>query len=204
MKKTIFITLLIFLNVILACNKEETCGPVDPYFRIKSLYSLNQRRTEIPSSVNRVLPTDTVDISEYFVKIGFNCDYFTLSKEKNNQGGMLYALSCNEPGEKGAKEGIRKLDVITLKDYNEFYKANDTISSVLNYSDLTTSSLRDFVSKEEFMKMNENSIFHQAFAFRIVEVMERKTQSAQFKIVLELTNGDIFETTTDTVLIRRK
>jgi hypothetical protein len=206
MKKLTFIILFIFLNVLLSCNKEETCGPIDPYFRVESMSTINWRQREVPHSRLRAFvgKNDTVVIEKYFVEVLFRSDYFTYNEAGNSNQGMLYALSCNEPGYKGSKEGIAELEIITLIDFNSTYQANDTITEGLEFGQVATLvSFSDFTSHTEFVEERTDNIFSESMAFRIIEPIESDIQTAQFKIYIKLTNGDIFESVTDSVKIRK-
>src|SRR5690606_5305389 len=108
MQKLTLITLFIFLNVLLSCNKEETCEPVAPYFKAERMSAINWKTREAPHSRLKefVEKNDTVDIERYFVEVLFESDYITGNQTDYSNQGMLYALSCHEPGYKGSKEGI--------------------------------------------------------------------------------------------------
>jgi hypothetical protein len=53
------------------------------------------------------------------------------------------------------------------------------------------------------MEESKNKIRDNKIAFRIIEETENSFQTAQFKVILELNNGEKFETTTKPILVRK-
>lgn len=85
---------------------------------------------------------------------------------------------------------------ITLKDYNNTYKANDTINSIINYRWLIRypEHLNDTDELEDFIQTNDETIISSYWDFLITEPPVYPQQ--QFKIVFHLDNGEQYEDTT--------
>ena len=169
------------------------------------MFTSNWKKREFPHSRLKefVATNDTVEIEKYFADIRFQSDYYTENKSDYWNSGMLYALSCVEPGYEGSKEGISQLEIITIHDFNSEYQANDTITNILEFGQVAvTVDFSDFVPHSEFVELRENNLFGQSMAFRVVEPIDNEIQLAQFKVYLKLTNGDTFESVTDSVKLK--
>ena len=90
------------------------------------------------SQNDRVEEFDTLDWRNVYLYFDFQMEYYS---QLNTQelglsfGSSVYACSPPSPGSNGSKtERFEEIIVITLFDYNENLKANDTITSNIDLS----------------------------------------------------------------------
>lgn len=211
-KKSIYLVLILFIgfnfnNCVSSDDYDCNCGTTEEYFDINGL-TLSQLKLDADTNQYEILNTDDViPFSEYaFISLEFLVDYIAninSTKSKFNFSfstiPTAYACSCLEPGYNGAKdEGIKSLNIITLHDYNDNYKANDNINEIMAFSEYI--NLMDSKSYEEFIAMNsDNVLFRNSF----IKPTEAPTSGVilEFKIIIELSNGEIYEATTPKITI---
>jgi hypothetical protein len=140
-------------------------------------------------------PFDTIRQSHYLIDVLFDVEYY--AKKSKASTGMLYALTCLEPGYKGAKDGIENVSVLTLEDLSVDYRANDTIRDGIWFE-----GYRMNYTTTEFVGAHRNAIMEDYFSLFIRKELKDSIQKCQFKIILELTNGDVFETITEPVYLK--
>jgi len=200
MKETILILLFTIGLTLISCEK---CPDVNPFFQINSLNSLNLEFTNEGSNPWIALAeNDTVPWENYFNRVSFNCDYIATNR-KSYYCNALYALSCHSEGYDGSKIGVQDIHFITLFDYNSQFAENDTIDSIVNVNDWTysISDFSGFISIDDYVEQNQNSIQNQYFEFKILSPPLDPFQSGQFKIIYQLANGTIFEVVTEEMVL---
>lgn len=209
MKKIILTCAILFGTLFISCLKpnQGDCDPVNPYFLIKALESYNLNFTNSgPNPWAFINARDTIKWDNYFVRIGFKCEYIAEKKSKNGYyfGNELFALSCLEPGYKGSLVGVKNIYFITINDYNSNYLKNDTLNEIIKINDWTSypKEFNEFVSINDFINKNNNGFSDQSFEFKTTEQPNEKFNLTQFKVVLELKNGEMFETNTKEVMLR--
>lgn len=175
------------------------CPEEPPYFKI---YDLNLFHGVFPndsSSWRLVTNDEVVAFDRYFLSVAFDATYFS---EVSKPGGHhLFALSCDEAGRAGAKEGIDTLYVISENDYSDHYLKGDTLNNIVEVADggiFRKSDLNETVSLSEYIQQNKRLILNQVFAIRLVEP-PRGEVDCQFRVIFILTNGERFERVSDKV-----
>ena len=108
-------------------------------------------------------------------------------------------------GYKGSGVGVKRIDFIALSDYNTNYAKNDTVNDIVKMYDWTFSvnDLPLYYPIQDFVKMYSNNLYRQNFEFRITEPPSENSKEAQFKIVLELRDGQKFEAETKKIRLLR-
>jgi len=211
-KKSIYLVLILFIgfnfnNCVSSDDYDCTCGPTAEYFDINGL-TFSQSKFNADTNQYEILNTDDViPFSEYaFINLEFLVDYIAnvnSEKDKFNFSfstiATAYACSCPERGYYGAKfEGITNLNITTLHDYNDNYKANDNINDLLSFSEYFNFFTSQ--SHEEFIAMNSDNVL---FRNNFIKPTEAPTSGAilEFKIVIELSNGETYEAITPKITI---
>lgn len=137
--KTKFFTFILFIGVNVSCYFwiDDCTGPeYDPsYFNIIGLeagiYSDQWQRR---------FAEDTLMSSDLHVFFDFQMEFFSFFKPQQAQpflsfGNSAYACSPLPRGSGGSKtERFEKISIITLFDFNEKYKAQDTITEIVDFS----------------------------------------------------------------------
>lgn len=195
--KTRFTFLLILLIFAQACwYSPLNCDNIKPYFDITGINFEGRFFSE--STRYPVTSTDlAIDFEDFYLSLSFDTEF--ISSLSTN--GTLLADQCPENGHEGTKpeEGLDTLYFISLKDYNNTYKANDTINSMINYRWLIRypEHLNDTEILERFIKTNDESIVNSYWDFLITEPPLYPQQ--QFKIIFLLDNGEFYEDTTSVI-----
>lgn len=196
MKRVALISFFIMINIIIACKVE--CPPDRPYFTIAGFLVTNQERIMGSNGwVSQIAQshTDTLNQDLHFVIIRTAGDY--VANTTYNSGGTLMARNDCEVqlGTAGSKHGLKNIHIITLNDFNATYQANDTITdiAVFEMHDYKKKDFDAYMTINEFLSDNATSMASDNFAFKITESIANEYQEVQYKIVLELTNGDLFE-----------
>lgn len=207
MKKSILMFLFVIGLTIISCYKEK-CSYVEPYFQIKGLKSYNLRFTnEGTNPYIGITKNDTISWENYFNRISFESNYIATNSSNKLSlfGNSLSALDCNGEGYKGTKVGVKDMHIITLYNYNAQYQENDTIDSIieLNYWTSFISDYSKFFPIDEYIDQNKTSILNQYFEFKLVLPPDSISQTAQFRIIYELENGDSFQTVTEEVFLKK-
>ncbi len=198
MKKTTFAVILFFGTLLVSCFKNQECPSVKPYFKIKSLvlHNVGFANDGLNSSVT-LNDQDSTVWDKYFVRVGFLSEYVAGNEppQRSTGGQELCALDCNVNGYKGSGVGVKRIDFIAMSDYNTNYAKNDTVNDMVKMNDWTVSvnDLPKYYSIQDFLTMYNSTIYRQNFEFRITEPPSENSKEAQFKIVLELRNGQKFE-----------
>jgi hypothetical protein len=194
-----FTRISIFIVIVLmigpsACNP---CGDVLTHFKV---YAISAENYFFPLSTSRPMELATVgaevEWSQYVLNVPFNVQ-FTASVR--GTGTSLYATSCIEKGGNGADTGIKDLYVIVLNDYNENYHQNDTINSMVSVG-----ADHNYLSTVEiFESENAPKLYAQQFVVDLLEAPSEDIANYQFKVVLNLLNGEIFTATSAPVTLRK-
>jgi hypothetical protein len=208
MKKTTFTLILFFGTLLVSCFEKQECPSVKPYFKIKAMVPYNLGFLNSGPNQWAVLnEQDSIAWDKYFVRVGFEADYVAgnVPSSRFTGGQSLFALDCNVNGYKGSGVGVKRIDFIALSDYNTNYAKNDTLNDVVKMYDWTFSvnDLPLYYPIQDFVKMYSNNLYRQNFEFRITEPPSENSKEAQFKIVLELRDGQKFEAETKKIRLLR-
>jgi hypothetical protein len=82
-----------------------------------------------------------------------------------------------------------------LDGYNEEYLQNDTLNRIVlaNYWTYFTEDFNNFFSLADFIEENNSNISKDIFELKLSEPPTKRSGEYQFKLVFNLTNGDVFE-----------
>lgn len=193
---------------MVSCLNQGSCPPGKPYFRIKSLSSYSLKFTNSGSNPwIEIDSTDTIKWDNYFVRIGLNAEYYAnkINVNFSNDRNALFALSCDEPGYKGSKIGVKNIQVITLNDYNEKFKKNDTVNEMilLNYWTRYSEHFYTFFPINDFIEQNSLGVLEKTIEFKTIEEPGEEVTLSQFIFILELINGEIFVTKTKEIKLSK-
>lgn len=207
--KTLKLTLTIFFvfsTLLFSCEEEFECDPYFPYFKIEGLESVNLEFTDTGSNPwVRAGETKPVHWEDYFIRNHFETTYHASKPERRSGGANVYALSCMPSGDAGSQTGIDTLFVVTVHDYNNNYKANDTINSAILLNDWTyhVKDFNEFKPLAQYVVENKEGVAAETFEIKFTEAPQAALSEQRFKIIYHLTNGDVFETTTSTINLTR-
>jgi hypothetical protein len=165
------------------------CPDVAPYFRILEIHPLNT-----------ILRTNSIghnyleEISGFYKSVIWTNYYLWINYEREfysqhvGFGSSAFALSCISTGELGAKEGLKSLQITALKDYNEQIKAGDSVLPIMHvlYYDGLLSQIDNIM---EAMQRGING----SMAFQLLEGPDESIDEMQFRVRMELDNGQVFE-----------
>jgi hypothetical protein len=191
--KALFIILMLIFGSV-SCSSFDSCPEVKPYFFINGLKGYNMKYTgQGLNPWKEIEENEIVQWDKFFIRFGFEKIYHSQLMTKG--GASLYALSCYENGYAGAKVGVDTLFLITLDGYNEEYLQNDTLNNIVlaNYWTYFTEDFTNFFSLADFIEENNSNIFKDVFELKFSEPPTKGSGEYQFKLVFNLTNGDVFE-----------
>lgn len=197
--KLLLTLLLVFGFTLTNCEKDDCgCPPFEgAYFDIRGIESIRHFERISEDVVSPLPDGGQVPFDSYY---GFTMEYSLtyLSMDHGNKShtsgmGQLYACSCLEySGMEGSKhERIEEITVITLNDFNESFKANDTINEILSVHGQPLN---------EYLAQNTELISHPAMTFSLDEEPS-SSNPFKVKVVAELSTGETYEQETSTVIL---
>lgn len=134
-QKTIILTILFFIGVSISCYKDGCPGgPYPPsYFNI-----IGMEASFNSTQFNKLSEYDTVTHDRVKVYFDFQMEYYSHVNDKTwNFSFGKTAYACTPPigGSDGSKtERFEEIIIITLNDYNDSFKALDTINQIVDLS----------------------------------------------------------------------
>lgn len=180
------------------CN----CGPITgEYFDIKGMELNNYKKTGEHSAAV-MDENEAVFYSDYSgLNVEYSVDYISESHSQWPNFSLIpsaYACSCVYDGDRGSKnEKLSNITVITLNDFDESHRANDTINDLI----LATSfSLEDEYLEDYLLNQTENIPFPE-----INLKVDRKptlNENYKVKVVVELSTGEVYEKISESIKIR--
>lgn len=196
------ITLILFLVfgfTLTNCDKDDCgCPPFEgAYFDIQGIKSIRHFERISEDVVSTLPDGGQVPFDNYHgFTMNYSLTYLSMNHgEKSHTSGMgqLYACSCLEySGMEGSKhERIEKLTGITLNDFNERFKANDTINEILSVRGQPLN---------EYLSQNTELISHSKMTFSLEEPPS-SSDPFKVKLVVELSTGETYEQETSTVIL---
>jgi len=204
MKKISAIIILLYGTLIMSCLRGEKCDPVKEFFRITALtaepaaFSDSTRRTTIALSQGQ-----EVSWNDFLIEIGLVPEFIAEGRSSFFKGNLLYAREdCPRPGERGTRVGLERIDIVTLNDYNDAYRANDTITEIVNAVIFSASGSR-LIAIDDLVARNDTRIERSFFSFNPIQEPSATSSPARFRIIFELKNGEIFEQETVAVVLRK-
>lgn len=196
----IILTLFLVFGFTLTNCEEDDCGcPPNEgaYFDILGIESIRHFERVSETSISLVPDGGQVPFDNYYgFTMGFSVSYLSMNRgEKRHSSGIgqLYACSCLEySGMEGAKhERLEEVTVITLNDFNESFKANDTINEILLVSGQPLN---------EYLAQNTELISHPYMTFSLDE-QPSLSNPFKVKLVLELSTGEVYEQKSSAVML---
>lgn len=194
-----------------ACIGTGSCGDYFPYFQIVTTTLNHYSRTDTSTieevglnGLTAMSEGSIINYDQYVLSLDIKQKFITEKKPDFSGGGMAYALSCSENGESGTKSGLQSIDVITLYDYNENYKANDTINDILfiyNYENAYYSSVNWFYNFSNFRETMKNSLRSKEINFVFREAPSQQEKSA-FRVVLKMKDGTYFGANSSVIYLK--
>lgn len=174
------------------CNQSSVLGHID-------ITGFNPKNTNLVTLMF-LNANDSISWHEYGINLNFKIDYVA-ENQKPNLDFQLFNKAYAKcvlpnPGHLGSKEKITKLHVITLMDYDSTYSANDTIDGIF----MIKNELRD-VDFADFITIQGN-IYSPITNFLYLTRQPAFARNAQFKIVMDLDNGEHYEGTTEVMKLR--
>lgn len=135
--KTKVFTIIFFVGFNVSCQKwfiSNNCGDIEPtYFNIIGFDAITLKNRN-----GWIAPEDTANLGRLQLQFNFQMEYhsyFRAPKNILNFGSTAYACSPIQPGSKGSKtERFEEITLISLYDFNEDYKAQDTITKIIDLS----------------------------------------------------------------------
>lgn len=209
-KKTFSLFLILFIGFHFHnCSSNDdlndcNCGDAFEFFDVKGVEHSQLKFNSESNEYQIINPGDIIAFADYSsLSIEFIVDFIAQSHRKKNYFDFnfstmasAYACSCLENGYNGAKyEGISSLNIITLHDYNENYKANDNINSIIEFSNNISNNGIHRETYEEFISLNTENI---KFKYSFLKPNQEPSSGStiEFKLIFELTNGEIYEIVT--------
>jgi hypothetical protein len=181
------------------CN----CGPITgAFFDIKGMDLFNYKRVE-ENSVKLLEENEVVFYSDYeSLLVEYNVDYITQRQPKRSSFSLIpsaYACSCIYDGYAGSKiEKLSNLTVITLNDFDETHRANDTINDLIL---VKGSYSQDDEYLEAYLLADTTNIQIPGIALKV----DRKPtldENFKLRIIVELSNGEVYEKVSKSIKIR--
>lgn len=205
--KAIFLTLLLTIGFSFQhCTKDKDpfgcgCDGIKAYFNIQGLSVFNTYTSGKPIPDNQELRL------VHRTALLINFDYKLVSQKRNNRlwdfnfslMNSCYACSCAEPGMSGSKkEHWKSFNIITLYDFNEKYKANDTINNIIYLSNYEDNDLwKLWNTKDAQPKVQKYS-----YLLGLKKIPPQTNTKFKAKVVVELTNGEVYEAETNTIIFK--
>ena len=191
------LTMLFSLGIGIPSCTLCDCPPLTGnYFKVEQPVLRNYRL--LPSGpVEQLEELDSVTLNTYRIELAFEYNYYgSLQPAAHTAPFSLmnsaYACTCQENGKLGSKEKIQTLNLLSIHDFNEQYRAGDRINELFEIS-----TYQDTLSVDEFIK---RELRQEPYYLHLKE-KPTTGEAFQLKLVLVLDNGDKLETTNEAVII---
>lgn len=180
------------------CN----CGPITgKYFDIKGMELNNYKKTG-ENSAAIMDENEAVFYSDYSgLNVAYTVDYISELRSNWPNFSLIpnaYACSCAYNGDSGSKnEKLSNITVITLNDFDESHRANDTINDLILANSF---SLEDEYLQDYLLNQTENIPFP-----GIKLKVDRKptlNENYKVKVIVELSTGEVYQKVSDNIKIR--
>lgn len=186
--------------ILPGCNNDSgcDCSFVKKFFNIEG----------INTAVGEQFGTDASDAfqwEDFRGQIGYTTEYYgDLNEAKEEKTFYTFSLipsasacSCAPDGWKGSEEGIDSLVITTTHDYNASFAAGSDITSILELNYLG----ENYEHYQDFMIRNDELIFEQQHIYRLLQAPDANDIPFQLTIRLVLDNGEVYENTTDEIIL---
>lgn len=177
------------------------CNPCDNntvlgYMNIKGFAPKNSNLTTL-ANLNA---NESIVWSDFGINFNFDVDFVADHSTPNYDFSLFNKAYAKcvipDPGTLGSKEKITDLHIITLMDYDSTYLANDTIDGIF----MVKNELREVII-EDFISI-QGKIYFANTNFLEPTRQPASERDAQFKIVMDLDNGEHYEGTTEVIRLK--
>ena len=198
MKKIKILLLMILFTTGLALQNCDSCPPFEGgFFDIQGVEIINYTTT----LGDEIEENQVVEFAFYgSLALAFQVEYLVNNWDHNHSLGFsfmnaAYAEDCLFNGVNGSKEErINSLTVLTLNDFNEEYKANDTINELLNVRG-TPYNLNEYLAVDTSFIQNES--------FELdLRIPPTLNEEFKVKMILELSTNEMYEAESIPFIIR--
>lgn len=175
--------LFCFESCIFNCNCPDVSGP---FFDVQDI--------SIRNYAEFGLCCDSINWEEYVFSMDLEVTFYGETKQKEipyfqslelmPSAKALTQCDCLEEGWNGSEEKIEELVITTVNDFNDTYKANDTINDIVN---IHNRSLADYLAEKQYAL--EGS-YMQWFPFQLNEAPT--ATNFQVNVTLKLDNGETY------------
>ena len=179
-------------------NDDCNCDPVTgEFFDIHGIEVINQYKKTGENSIDIIAENEIVPFEKYNgLSVNYAVNYITnIPKKKSSFSSIYsaYACSCIYNGEAGSKnEKYANITVITLNDFDEAHRANDTINDLMLVKD-------EYLS--DYLQNDTINIRYQGIRL----MLDRKpvlNQNFKAKVVVELSTGEIYQDESYSIIIQ--
>ncbi|AFL81241.1 hypothetical protein Aeqsu_1762 [Aequorivita sublithincola DSM 14238] len=191
----------------------QMCSPIDDddcncgvvtgkYFDINGMELKNYKKVG-ENSVNLMIPNEAVSYEKYAgLTVEYSVDYISQSRPKRPSFSLIpsaYACSCIGNGDYGSKfEKLSNITVITLNDFDETHKANDTINDLI--------LAKGFYNQEdEYLQnylINDTTNIQLPAIKLLVDRKPTLDENYKVKVIVELSTGEIYQNVSESIIIR--
>lgn len=209
--KSIRTKVLVFILVIglplQMCSPENgddcNCGPITgKYFDINGM-ELNNYKKVGENSINRMIENEAVSYEEYAgLGVEYEVDYISRKNTRKPAFSLIpsaYACSCIYDGELGSKfEKLSNITVITLNDFDETHRANDTLNDLIIVKGF-------YLQEDQYLQdFLINDTLNIQFPGIQLKVDRKPTLNENYKVkvVVELSTGEVYEEISESIKIR--
>lgn len=209
--KNIRTKVLVFILVIglplQMCSPENdddcNCGPITgKYFDIQGMDLENYKNVD-ENAVSPMMPNEAVPYDEYAgLRINYDVDYISQGRAKKPSFSFIqsaYACSCIFDGELGSKyEKLSTITVISLNDFDETHRANDTINDLIIVKGF-------YLQEDQYLQdFLVNDTLNIQFPGIQLKVDRKPTLNENYKVkvLVELSTGEVYQETSESIKIR--
>ncbi len=204
--KILIIALVVGLPLQM-CSPENggdcNCGPITGrYFDIQGMEMHSYKKTG-ENSAARMEENEVVDYNNYSgLNVAYTVDYISQARSRWANFSLIqsaYACSCVGNGDSGSKnEKLSNITVITLNDFDEAHRANDTINDLIL---ATAYTLEDEYLEDYLLNHTEENILFPGINLRV----DRKptlNENYKVKVIVELSTGEVYQKISENIKIR--
>ncbi len=143
-----------------------------------------------------IIPMDSIFLSEFKVlHIDYTVSYHALAEPKIDWSFSLMnsanACSCIG-GYSGSKtEKIKQLSIITLNDFDDQHKANESINDLFDYTG-SLFAVSDTIPLTEFLSDTSENIAEEDLFLQLTKAPSLNPEF-KFKVIMELSTGEVYE-----------
>ena len=181
------------------CN----CGPITGrYFDINGMGLKNYKKVG-ENSLRIMLPNEAVSYGDYAgLTVDYSVDFISQIQSRWPSLSFIpsaYACSCIFDGESGSKfEKLSNLTVITLNDFDEAHRANDTINDLIIVKGIY---FEEDAYLQAYLENDTTNIRVPAIQL-LVDRKPTLNENYKVKIKVELSTGEVYEKVSETIKLQ--